>query len=517
MSLVVNLQHKYEGKSRLLGCGVPSATAAAAAAAGTGVMCVNAAAAVTDSSLTGAEVVCLGYTDAPEVLTYDMISLENSTITCLSYIYVFEPLDRLLRHIAQQPEAGHSSSSSSDGCSGSAVASGSNTNSSSPAGIGGAVGASSKTDLNSSSSSSGTLSQQARAGASAAPATAVIEAAAAGKGASSNPSKEASKGARGLKKGFFSFFGGLPTKPVDAPSGLKKGFFASKVEVPEEIDLGKLPMSPGVVQQLVDCLFVPGREGWASSCSLAVATVPTDGGEAVEADGAVAAGPVAPTAQHLGLVLELLLLAWPGGTAGDGQLDNEQRSGQEGERDVEEVRDQNHQQQQQGDQAAGEQGEGKQNSQQQQQQVKKGMLPSDELGWQRSVEWLLLLGVFLQQATSEAKQQLMMQQGSLMMQLLYRMLLEDVSLGGQGQVTVSVYDGSWGVVLSGGREAAAAKVKELNLVSYPMRKLVLLVLQGLVYEPLRWSDATAKAVKEAKMLYCTTGGWQKRIRLGLGS
>ena len=496
VSLVVSLQHEYEGKSRLLGCEVPSATAVVAAAvAGTGILSGSAAAAI-DSTLTGMKLVCLGYTAAPEVLAYDMASLEDATLTCLSYTYVCEPLDRLLQHMAQQPKASYAcrtSSSSSDGDSSSGGASGSNTSSSSPLGMGALFG------VNSNSSSG----DPARAvPAAAETSTAAADAAATGKGAPGNPSKEASKGAWGFKKGFFSSSSSVATTAVGSDSWLIEGLVAFEAEVPEKLDIGKLPKSPEVVRQVVECLFVPGREDLARLCMEAAAA--SDGREAVEADGAVAAGPAAPTAQHLGLVLELLLLACPGGTAGDAKLRIEQLGGQEGARDGEEVVDRN--QQQQGNQAGREQEEEKQSPQVQQQQPRKeDGLSRDALRWQKTVDWLLLFGMLLQQATSEAKQQFMMQQGSLMMQLMYRLLLEDASLEGNGQTDAFLFAGPWGVLSSEDRKAAASQIQEVYLAPYPMRKLVLLVLQGLAYEPMVWSDTIAGVVKEAKALYCSIG------------
>ena len=127
----------------------------------------------------------------------------------------------------------------------------------------------------------------------------------------------------------------------------------------------------------------------------------------------------------------------------------------------------------------------------------------------RPVFWdcvLLLVGL-LQQSSVEVRQQLMEQRGSLLLQLLYRVLREDEGLGGDG---IQAYElGSHGVVSKAAAEAVVADWVEMEQTGEEqgpelgerialclsgavgvhhcnpsVHGLVLMVLQSLVYEPL---------------------------------
>jgi hypothetical protein len=447
VSLILVLQHKVKGRSRLLGCQVPCAAAASAAADGA------------KSSWLGSQLVCVGYTAAPEVLAYSTFPLEISLISCLFYSYVLEPLDQLLRCSVQQPEWEHAGSNGSGGGSirGSDSSSGgSNPNSSSTSANNDTTGAG-KVNSSSSSRSAGQASQPAKPSAAAAMAS--------------------------------------PAGSEAHGKGQWQGSLASDTEVKGILDFDLLPECPLVVQQLVDWLFAPGIEMLARPAAAALAARRVFSGS-VEAEGEVvasvgAAGPVAPTAQHLGLVLELVLLTLP---ANDGSSDvmlrteAQQQDQQEGGKDKMEKW-----------------GEG-----QQQQQQKQASCPPEELSWERALDCLLLLGALLQQATAAEKQQFLMEQGTLLLQLLYHLLLEEPMFEGEGEgeVHVPVYEGPWGQSLAEASPALVDRLAHLDAASYSVRKLVMLVFQALIFEPIRWSGAIAEAlVGQARMVYTYAGGF----------
>jgi hypothetical protein len=505
VSLVVGLQHKVKGKSRLLGCQVPCAAAAAAAAAASAAQSLAAGSAADDGAESSlSQLVCVGYTAAPEVLTYSTSALENSLVSCLFYSYMLEPLDRLLRFTLQLPSKGEhasnkGSSSScgtiSDGCS----SGGSNTNHSSTTGSNGTRGA--DKGNSSSSSSAGRASQQAEPSAAVVPATPSTA-------GNVVPGKGHVQGSRGLKRGFLSPASTAASTAVDASRGLKKGFFAPKANVQEKLDFDMPPTFPVVGQQHVDWLFAPSKEdldNTSVAARLAHNRDPVGALEAVRTAvrigevgaGIEAAGPVAPTAQHLGLVLELLPLAWPNnGSAGrlhrtETQQQDQQAMGKEEGWDKGREPEQG--------------GQGERLQEQQQQQDEQADPSTDELNWQRAVDWLLLLGALLQQATAAERQRFMLEQGTLLLQLLYHLLLDDPMLDGEGEVHGLRFEGPWGRTLAGGRAAC----KDLSTGAYyTVSKLVLLVLQTVVYEPVRWSPARGEAlIGQARMLYSNAGGF----------
>ena len=101
--------------------------------------------------------------------------------------------------------------------------------------------------------------------------------------------------------------------------------------------------------------------------------------------------------------------------------------------------------------------------------------------------WLLLLAAMLQQAPAEAKQQLMKEHGTLLLQLLYRVLLDHEAMGGRdvekAQLMLTVNDlgdilkgveGTWNSQESSGNVS-------WNAAPMSIVQLVLMVLQGLVF------------------------------------
>jgi hypothetical protein len=294
--------------------------------------------------------------------------------------------------------------------------------------------------------------------------------------------------------------------PMNAVSGLKEESFAPKAEVHERLDFHRLPKCPVVGQQLVDWLFAPGKEALANPAAAAELASKRDLSDTVAAirDGEVgasggAAGPVTPTAQHLGLILELLLLAWPtdGSTDRLHRTETQQQEQQEGGK--EEVWDEG-QDPQQGKQ-------GKRLQEQQQQHDEQASPSPDEINWQRAVDWLLLLGALLQQATAAEKQQFLMEQGALLLQLLYHLLLKDPIFGGEREVQLVVYKGPFGHTRAEARASAVGRLVSRDVACYTVSKLVVLVLQALMYEPVRWSGTIAEAlVGQARMVYTYAGG-----------
>jgi hypothetical protein len=504
VSFVVMLQHKHKGRSRLLGCQVPCAAAAASAAAAAAAANVgslrasSAAAGCAESSWLQSQLLCLGFTSAPEVLKYSStLPLETYLISCLFYSYMLTPLDRLLRlNIELQSRGEHASSSSSScGTVGDGGSSGgSNPNSSGTSANNGTTGAGKDNSSSSSSWSAWRATQQAKPSAASVAATpSAVGSESHGKGRWQWPFE--------LKKGFFSLASTLASKTLNALSGLKKGFFAFEAEVQGVPDFDGLPECPLIVQQLVDWLFAPGVETLANTAAAAAAAVPLAGrgvaSGSIEARGNVVAsegtaGPVMPTAQHLGLILELLLLAWPTDGSSDGthRTKTQQQDQQQGGKDKEEGLD----------------------KKQQPQQGKLASCPADELSWPSALERLLLLAALLQQATTAEKQQFLMEQGSHLLQLLYHLLLEAPRIGGKGKgkVRVLVYEGPWGQTLAEAR--AGKRVDELAGINastfYSVRKLVMLVFQALMFEPVSWSGATAEAlVGQARMVFTNAGGF----------
>ena len=102
--------------------------------------------------------------------------------------------------------------------------------------------------------------------------------------------------------------------------------------------------------------------------------------------------------------------------------------------------------------------------------------------------WLLLLAAMLQQAPAEAKQQLMKEHGTLLLQLLYRVLLDHEAMGGRdgerAQLHLTVDD--LGDIVKGVEGALNSEeecVCKESLASAPMSvvQLVLMVLQGLMF------------------------------------
>ena len=101
--------------------------------------------------------------------------------------------------------------------------------------------------------------------------------------------------------------------------------------------------------------------------------------------------------------------------------------------------------------------------------------------------WLLLLAALLQQAPAEAKQQLMKEYGTLLLQLLYRVLLDHEDMGGEdvekAQLQLTIDD--LGDVLEGvdGVWDPQERVCNVPWNAAPMTvvQLVLMVLQGLVF------------------------------------
>jgi hypothetical protein len=538
VSLIVGLQHKLKGRSCLLGCQVPCAAAAAAASAAAAepLRTSNSVADGVQSSWLQSQLVCLGYTSAPEVLTYRTSDLEYLLAACMFYTYMLEPLDRLLGRSIKQLEGERassidsSSSSTPVGNRGSSV--GSHVNSSGTTGNDGTAGAG-KVDSSSSSSSAGRASQQAEPSAGSATASAA--------------------GSQALGKVAYQVTTGLwVLAAADERIVVKtvNGSFALNSEGHGIVDFDVLPKYPVVGQPHVDWLFAPGEETLANPAAAEALAIKNEMVGCMYTEGA--AGPVTPTAQHLGLVLELLLLAWPTDGSNDGihRTETQQQDLQQGANDKGEGWDEGQDQQLQGSRAEAAQKEGKRLQEQQQQgkqqgregeadqeeakplqeqqQQEKGAQADradgeplqeqqqqgeqaspfqDELNWKRAVDWLLLLCALLQQATAAGKQQFLMEQGSLLWQLLYHLLLKDHMLGGEGQVHVIVYEKPWGDTLLQAVVGAVDVLLQFSDEYYTVSKLVMLVLQALMFEPVRWSGATAHAlIWQARMMYTNAGG-----------
>ena len=216
--------------------------------------------------------------------------------------------------------------------------------------------------------------------------------------------------------------------------------------------------------------------------------------------------PPPPTAAQLQQILELLLLVWPahGGAAGNkGKTQQQQQQQQAGKADVK--------QQQRTANANKTSSSSSSGSFQQGEQEEEG---EDPVSGECAVEWLLLLAVLLQQAGSEAKVELLQQRGTLLLQLLYHVLLQDPALGGQMvsglQVTsraaaAEMMDDAAAGEGAGEGAGAGGRYSKGDFEDYPLHLLVLLVMQSLVYEPVGWEDLGQEGCKGARLLESNLG------------
>jgi hypothetical protein len=163
-----------------------------------------------------------------------------------------------------------------------------------------------------------------------------------------------------------------------------------------------------------------------------------------------------PTAVHVQLVLELLLLCWPNPQVPYVASDDDDCS------------------------------------------------PLESVARQRW-KWLLLMTALLQQTSTEQKQLLLQQRGPLLMQLLYQVLLEDKGLGGAGTSELLILGGdtawdAWYVMMM--------NVVDVNYVLSPGRlqwagsvpMAVTMVLQNLLFESLPESWVDPKTARMGKTL-----------------
>ena len=113
---------------------------------------------------------------------------------------------------------------------------------------------------------------------------------------------------------------------------------------------------------------------------------------------------------------------------------------------------------------------------------------------------LLLLAAFLQKAPAEAKQQLLQQHGSLLLQLLYRVLVDQEDMGGKegSPATVLVSDTFFSDISIHLAEASAVECRSADRLQQcflaaagpmTMIQLVLMVLQGLLFVVDPWEAA----------------------------
>jgi hypothetical protein len=180
-----------------------------------------------------------------------------------------------------------------------------------------------------------------------------------------------------------------------------------------------------------------------------------------------------PTALHVQLVLELLLLCWP-----DPQVPYVASAGEE-------------------------------------------ELSPLEFVAMRRWDWLLLMIALLQQTVTEQKQQFLRERGPLLMQLLYQVLLEDTGLGGAGMNELMMASGdekwfAWYVTV---KDMEVDHLLKDWMISYgasvPM--LVTMVLQNLFFESLPESlvdPGTARIGKVLKGSLGKFGTWKSVGYLG---
>ena len=233
----------------------------------------------------------------------------------------------------------------------------------------------------------------------------------------------------------------------------------------------------------------------------------------------LASGGRACTVGQLQQILELLLLVWP---AHD-DADSDDATGAVEKEGAEEEQQLEH-----GGKKSAKQGSKKQQPQGVTSSSKKSSskgekdIKEDALSGECAVEWLLLLAVLLQQAPSEAKVELLQRRGTLLLQLLYHVLLQDPALGGRMvsglQVTSRAAAAEMMADAAAAGEGAGKGVRthgvgdgeEGGEDDYPLHLLVLLVLQSLVYEPVAWEVLEEEVLEGARLLKNPSGGLRER-------
>jgi hypothetical protein len=136
-------------------------------------------------------------------------------------------------------------------------------------------------------------------------------------------------------------------------------------------------------------------------------------------------------------------------------------------------------------------------------------------------DWLLLMSVLLQQMSTEQKQQFLRERGPLLMQLLYQVLLEDKGLGGGGVSDLLTATGdrawhSWYVAVTNDVTMAQLLSDGWKEWEHSVPVAVAMVLQNLLFESLPESLVDPETARIGKILIspfrkCGTwggvGGW----------
>jgi hypothetical protein len=125
---------------------------------------------------------------------------------------------------------------------------------------------------------------------------------------------------------------------------------------------------------------------------------------------------------------------------------------------------------------------------------------------ERRWDWLLLMSALLQQTSTEQKQHFMQERGPLFIQLLYQIMLEDKGMGGAGASELWTVIGdatwpAWYLAVSKDREVAGLLADAGMLQSSDSVLLVVtLVLQNLLFEALPESLVNPETARIGKVL-----------------
>jgi hypothetical protein len=138
------------------------------------------------------------------------------------------------------------------------------------------------------------------------------------------------------------------------------------------------------------------------------------------------------------------------------------------------------------------------------------LAPLKEYIAMRRWDWLLLMMALLQQTSTEQKQQVLRQRGPLLMKLLYQILLEDEGLGGGGKSELVTASGDtawllWFLTVKSDAEVyrSLEDWKVQFAASVPMA--VAMVLQNLLFESLPEVLMDARTARIGKVLHGSFG------------